>query len=183
MSTHTKSLLPILLHADNLPAYNSPFPTVHPLTKRRIIPFHITYKDFRHDLPPVRLVTMDVVKMLSKEKEMKLFQIARTVKSCPRVGKEGNCRKEEQGGKKTKKAFKTTVMSVCFTDEVNAKAWTDEMFPIYASPKSFIFDTTESAASEPFSNIAFDMESAGVPLFGCQAFGIHLPPTKTKEKT
>lgn len=73
------------------------------------------------------------------------------------------------------------------------------MFPIYASPKSFIFDTTESAASEPFSNIAFDMESAGVPLFGCQAFGIHLPvccyleqvleltkydkPTKTKEKT
>lgn len=59
--------------------------------------------------------------MLSKEKEMKLFQIARTVKSCPRVGKEGNCRKEEQGGKKTKKAFKTTVMSVCFTDEVNAK--------------------------------------------------------------
>lgn len=52
MSTHTKSLLPILLHADNLPAYDSPFPRVHPLTKRRIIPFHITFKDFRHDLPP-----------------------------------------------------------------------------------------------------------------------------------
>ncbi|KAE8543060.1 hypothetical protein D1P53_000547 [Cryptococcus gattii VGV] len=201
MSTHTKSLLPILLHAGNLPVYNSPFPTVHPLTKRRIIPFHITFKDFQHDLPPVGLVTMDVVKMLSKEKGITPFQITRKVKSCPRAGKEGSCRKKEQGGKKTKKAFKTTVMSVCFTDEVNAKGkkgrtecvsrilnrwrvegkfpqamklWMDEMFPIYASPKSFIFDTSESAAREPFGNIAFDMERAGVPLFGCQAFGIHL---------
>lgn len=95
MSTHIKFLLPILLHADNLPAYNSPFLTVHSLTKRRIIPFHITFKDFQHDLPPVGLVTMDVVKTLSKEKGIKLFQIARTVKSCPRADKEGNCRKEE----------------------------------------------------------------------------------------
>lgn len=106
MSTHTKSLLPILLHADDLPAYNSPFPTVHPLTKRRIIPFHITFKDFQHDLPPVGLVTMDVVKMLSKEKGLKLFQITRTVKSCPRAGKGGSCRKEEQGGKKRRKHSK-----------------------------------------------------------------------------
>lgn len=53
----------------------------------------------------------------------------------------------------------------------------DEMFPIYASPRSFIFDTPESATSEPFGNIAFDMERAGVPLFGCQAFGIHLTGT------
>lgn len=163
---------------------------------------------------------MDVVKMLSKEKGIKLFQIARKVKSCPRAGKEGNCKtcpgdscgKEEQGEKKTKKAFKMTVTSVCFTDEVNAKGkkgrtecvsrilnrwrvegkstcspqclfhsnsqpssvWMDEMFPIYAPPKSFIFDTPESAACEPFGNIAFDVERAGVPLFGCQAFGVHL---------
>ncbi|WVO23615.1 uncharacterized protein IAS62_004970 [Cryptococcus decagattii] len=33
MSTYTKSLLPILLHADNLPAYSSTFTTVHPLVK------------------------------------------------------------------------------------------------------------------------------------------------------
>ncbi|KIR30016.1 hypothetical protein I309_00883 [Cryptococcus deuterogattii LA55] len=171
---------------------------------------------------------MDVVKMLSKEKGIKLFQIARKVKSCPRAGKEGNCKtcpgdscgKEEQGEKKTKKAFKMTVTSVCFTDEVNAKGkkgrtecvsrilnrwrvegkstcspqclfhsnsqpssvWMDEMFPIYAPPKSFIFDTPESAACEPFGNIAFDVERAGVPLFGCQAFGVHLTE-KAKVKT
>lgn len=52
MSTHAKSLLPILLHADNLPVYTSPFPTVHPLTKKRIVPFYITFKDFQHGLPP-----------------------------------------------------------------------------------------------------------------------------------
>ncbi|WVQ91377.1 hypothetical protein IAS59_005175 [Cryptococcus gattii] len=182
MSTHTKSLLPILLHADNLPAYNSPFPTVHPLTKRRIIPFHITFKDFQHDLPPVGLVTMDVVKMLSKEKGLKLFQITRTVKSCPRAGKEGSCRKEEQDevnakGKKGRTECVSRILNRWRVEGKFPKAmklWMDEMFPIYASPKSSIFDTPESAAREPFGNIAFDMERAGVPLFGCQAFGIHL---------
>ncbi|EAL18092.1 hypothetical protein CNBK1130 [Cryptococcus deneoformans B-3501A] len=187
MSTHAKSLLPILLHADNLPVYTSPFPTVHPLTKRRIVPFYITFKDFQHGLPPN----------------------ARKVKSCSQADREGNgkacpdgnCRKKEHEGGKTKKAFKLTIKSVYFTDEVNAKGkkgrtecvtrilnswraegkfpqamklWMDEMFPIYASPKSFIFNTCKPAAHEPFSNIAFEMERAGVPLFGCQAFGIHL---------
>lgn len=129
MSTHTKSLLPILLHADNLPVYTSPFPTVHPLTKKRIVPFYITFKDFQHGLPPVGLVTMDVVKMLSKEKGIKLFQNAREVKSCSQADREGNgkacpdgnCRKKEHEGGKTKKAFKLTIKSVYFTDEVNAK--------------------------------------------------------------
>lgn len=57
----------------------------------------------------------------------------------------------------------------------------DEMFPIYASPKSFIFNTCKPAAHEPFGNIAFEMERAGVPLFGCQAFGIHLTGTLSLE--
>lgn len=234
MSTHTTSLLPILLQADNLPAYTSPFPTVHPLTKRRIVPFHITFNDFQHGLPPVGLVTMDVVKMLSKEKGIKLFQIAREVKRCFQAGKEGNCkacpdgncRKKEQGGGKMKKAFKLTVKSLYFTDEVNAKGkkgrtdcvarilsgwraegkfpqavkrrllsplsistrssqpssvWMDEMFPIYASPKSSMFNASKPAAPERFGNIAFEMERAGVPLFGCQAFGVHLTGTLSLE--
>lgn len=234
MSTHTTSLLPILLQADNLPAYTSPFPTVHPLTKRRIVPFHITFNDFQHGLPPVGLVTMDVVKTLSKEKGIKLFQIAREVKRCSQAGKEGNCkacpdgncRKKEQGGGKMKKAFKLTVKSLYFTDEVNAKGkkgrtdcvarilsgwraegkfpqamkrrllsplsiftcssqpssvWMDEMFPIYASPKSSMFNASKPAARELFGNIAFEMERAGVPLFGCQAFGVHLTGTLSLE--
>ncbi|OWZ49132.1 hypothetical protein C361_02051 [Cryptococcus neoformans Tu259-1] len=209
MSTHTTSLLPILLQADNLPAYTSPFPTVYPLAKRPIVPFHITFKDFQHGLPPVGLVTMDVVKMLSKEKGIKLFQIAREVIRCSQAGKEGNCKaypdgncgKKEQGGGKMKKTFKLTVKFLYFTDEVNArgkkgrteciarilsdwraegklpqamKLWMDEMFPIYASPKSSMFNASKPATRELFGNIAFEMERAGVSLFGCQAFGVHL---------
>lgn len=177
---------------------------------------------------------MDVVKMLSKEKGIKLFQIAREVKRCFQAGKEGNCkacpdgncRKKEQGGGKMKKAFKLAVKSLYFTDEVNAKGkkgrtdcvarilsgwraegkfpqavkrrllsplsistrssqpssvWMDEMFPIYASPKSSMFNASKPAAPERFGNIAFEMERAGVPLFGCQAFGVHLTGTLSLE--
>lgn len=45
----------------------------------------------------------------------------------------------------------------------------------------FIFNTCKPAAHEPFGNIAFEMERAGVPLFGCQAFGIHLTGTLSLE--
>lgn len=106
MSTHTKSLLPILLHADNLPAYNSPFPTVHPLTKRRIIPFHITFKDFQHDLPPVGLVTMDVVKMLSKEKGLKLFRSQERSKAAPEPVRRVAVGRKNRVGKKRRKHSK-----------------------------------------------------------------------------
>lgn len=159
---------------------------------------------------------MDVVKMLSKEKGIKLFQIAREVIRCSQAGKEGNCKAYPDGN----------VKFLYFTDEVNARGkkgrteciarilsdwraegkfpqamkrrlpsplsiftcnsqpssvWMDEMFPIYASPKSSMFNASKPATRELFGNIAFEMERAGVSLFGCQAFGVHLTGTLSLE--
>lgn len=195
---------------------------------------------------------MDVVKMLSKEKGIKLFQIAREVIRCSQAGKEGNCKaypdgncgKKEQGGGKMKKTFKLTVKFLYFTDEVNARGkkgrteciarilsdwraegkfpqamkrrlpsplsiftcnsqpssvWMDEMFPIYASPKSSMFNASKPATRELFGNIASKWREQEYPCLDAKLLvstslvrcllnqEIELTkydtPTKVKEKT
>ncbi|ODO01930.1 hypothetical protein L198_02660 [Cryptococcus wingfieldii CBS 7118] len=108
---------------------------------------------------------------------------------------------QKQKQDKSRAAYKLSVLCVFFAEEINEKGkearteamadilnrwkaegrfpeatklWMDELFPIYAYPQSRAFKATNSTARQPFGNVAFEMERAGVPLFGCQAFGVHM---------
>ncbi|OCF33075.1 hypothetical protein I316_05120 [Kwoniella heveanensis BCC8398] len=55
------TLLPLIEEIDNLPPFSSPFPTRHPVTKRRLIPFHATLDDFKRKLPPMGLIRAEII--------------------------------------------------------------------------------------------------------------------------
>ncbi|WVQ76397.1 hypothetical protein IAR50_006063 [Cryptococcus sp. DSM 104548] len=206
-----QTLLPMVIQADHLPAYHSPYPARHPITKQGIVPLHISFKDFQRGLPPVGLITKPVLKALEPERVIKFFSLAKEIKSCE-IKRDGGkrvdcgactkCLQKETGDKK-QVACKLSKLCVFFADEINEKGkegrtkavadilhlwkaeerfpeftklWRDELSSIYAYPKSTAFDATELTVHfrPPFSNVAFEMERAGVPLFGCQAFGVHM---------
>jgi hypothetical protein len=55
------SLLPIVLAADNFPPHPGLYPSFHPSTEERYIPFHLTFPDHHRGLPPVGLLRPEVV--------------------------------------------------------------------------------------------------------------------------
>ncbi|WVQ80405.1 hypothetical protein IAT38_002510 [Cryptococcus sp. DSM 104549] len=131
-----KSLLPLLLEADNFPIFNTPWPTVHPLHRSRLIPFHVSIKDFQRGLPPLGIIQRDVLKALRGADGIQFLTVAQEVKGaqkckngkglCKADGRcgEGECRiMEEEGknGEKRKNVYKMTTLCVFFSDEVNAK--------------------------------------------------------------
>lgn len=65
-----RSLLPIIAAADNFPAHPGRFPTSHPLTSERYVPFHLTFSDHQRGLAPVGLLRPDVLaEMLADERD------------------------------------------------------------------------------------------------------------------
>jgi hypothetical protein len=58
-----KSLLPIVLAADNFPSspHDTSYPTSHPTTKEIYIPFHLTFSDYQHHLPPLGLIRPNIL--------------------------------------------------------------------------------------------------------------------------
>ncbi|WVO14885.1 hypothetical protein L204_102524 [Cryptococcus depauperatus] len=192
-SLQTRSLLPILLNADPIPKpISQPYPTVHPVTKLRLVPFHLTLDDFHVGLPPMGLITQEVLECLKGEEGIQFYSESKE------VTRKENKRKGEKD--KVTKTYNFRVACVYFSDEVNEKGkegrtevirgimekwrkegkfakamlhWMNEPFPIHASPNSKAFKS-KVAARALFGNIAFDIERAGVPLFGFQAFGCHL---------
>jgi len=63
MSTYPRSLLPIVLAADNFPSSPSsdPYPSSHPHTHEVYVPFHLTFEDYQHGLLPLGLLRPAVV--------------------------------------------------------------------------------------------------------------------------
>ncbi|WVQ94001.1 hypothetical protein IAU59_001079 [Kwoniella sp. CBS 9459] len=68
----TETLLPLIEEIDNLPPFSSPFPTRHPITKLRLIPFHATSSDFKRKVPPMGLVPANVIPELQGIKGLSL---------------------------------------------------------------------------------------------------------------
>jgi len=67
-----RTLLPIVLAADNFPAspYDQPYPLFNPTTGERYIPFHLTFADYQANLPPVGYLRPEVINdLLSDERD------------------------------------------------------------------------------------------------------------------
>jgi hypothetical protein len=64
-----RSLLPIVLAADNFPAFPAatPYPTSHPHTNEPYIPFHLTFLDYQNNLPPVGLLRPHILAELQAD--------------------------------------------------------------------------------------------------------------------
>ena len=72
-----RSLLPIVLTADNFPvsSSNEPFPLSNPQTGEIYTPFHLTLSDYQNHLPHVGLLRQSVLDELKADK--------RSVSACP----------------------------------------------------------------------------------------------------
>ncbi|WVF66386.1 hypothetical protein IAT40_001126 [Kwoniella sp. CBS 6097] len=79
----TDTLLPLIEEIDNFPPFSSPFPTRHPITKGRLIPFHATLSDFQRKLPPMGLIPAEVIPELQGIKGLPLSTlIMKTTDKC-----------------------------------------------------------------------------------------------------
>ncbi|WWD06135.1 hypothetical protein V865_004220 [Kwoniella europaea PYCC6329] len=93
------SLLNIIRSADNFPSFTTPYPTRHPLNGKRLIPLHLTLKDFQNRLPPIGLVPSDLLKDLKSEKRLQFFSILKKLE-----GKEKELAKKSKDKKKNRLA-------------------------------------------------------------------------------
>lgn len=73
----SKSLLPVVIAADNFPGhlYADYFPTFHPVSGERYVPFHLTFADYQARLPPIGQLRPDVLAELQSDE--------RESESCP----------------------------------------------------------------------------------------------------
>ncbi|WVO14886.1 hypothetical protein L204_102525 [Cryptococcus depauperatus] len=170
-----KSLLSVVLQADNFPNYSlPPLPPPHPY-----IPFHLTRSDLDAGLVPLGLLRPDVVDKMRSYNDRPAHQ-GRGVWEF--VGKEPNQQAGvcfipeivEQG-----KAELDRVMRLCVEswreEGIFARplaGWRNELYTVYASPDSS--GLQQSAKQKPFGNVAFDLERAACAIFGIATFGVHL---------
>ncbi|OCF70888.1 hypothetical protein I204_08438 [Kwoniella mangroviensis CBS 8886] len=92
-------LLNIIRSADNFPSFTTPYPTRHPLNGKRLLPLHLTLKDFQSRLPPIGLVPSDLLKDLKSEKGLQFFSILKKLE-----GKERELAKKAKDKKKNEVA-------------------------------------------------------------------------------
>ncbi|WOO80194.1 putative protein [Vanrija pseudolonga] len=179
MST-ADSLLPVVLAADNFPLHPyHPYPVRNPLTNEQYIPFHLSPADHALDLPPVGLLRPQILAALLEEHAASGSESPWTffradphrhdskivcVAFSPAVrakGREAMSKAIADVAAKWKAAGK-------FPEALDG--WRNELYTIYASPKS-------SALAKPtgaFSNTAFACERAACALFGFATFGVHM---------
>ncbi|OCF59954.1 hypothetical protein L486_02627 [Kwoniella mangroviensis CBS 10435] len=92
-------LLNIIRSADHFPSFTTPYPTRHPLNDKRLLPLHLTLKDFQSRLPPIGLVPSDLLKDLKSEKGLQFFSILKKLE-----GKERELAKKAKDKKKNEVA-------------------------------------------------------------------------------
>ncbi|KAI9635984.1 NUDIX hydrolase domain-like protein [Dioszegia hungarica] len=197
-----RSLLSIVEAADNLPAHpSSPYPTHSPDGTERYVPFHLTFSDFQASLAPVGLLRPTVLAELQADDGQEegspwQFYLTASASGSEAKQKEGNegMEVDEHG-----EDLDVEVQCCFFADWVvrqgeegmsrvmretaerwkkegkfakQLAGWRNELYQIYASPKSSFFSST--APQAPFANKAFTLERAACALFGLATFGVHL---------
>lgn len=161
------SILSAVLAADNFPACNA-YPNHHPDTGEVYVPFHIAPSDSSASLPPVGLLRPEVLKALEGDEGYESVQgdngvecvtFAATVLA---GGREAMNSAIAQTAARWRKAglFKAAL-----------DGWRDELYAIYASPKSAAFSSPPRGG---WHNAAFACERAACAVFGFATFGVHM---------
>ncbi len=160
------SLLPVVLAADNFPACGS-YPTHHPETGEVYVPFHIAPADHAAGLPPVGLLRPEVVESLAGDAGYESVHDGSLVcvTFAPSV---------IAGGKEAmNKAIADTAARWRAAGQFTPAlaGWRNELYAIYASPKSAAFSTPPRGG---WRNAAFVCERAACAVFGFATFGVHM---------
>lgn len=68
-SLSTKTLLPVVVAADNFPSspLTDPYPSRNPTTGERLVPFHLTFADHHAALPPLGYIRQEVLAELEQD--------------------------------------------------------------------------------------------------------------------
>ncbi|KAL0243978.1 hypothetical protein I308_105241 [Cryptococcus tetragattii IND107] len=178
-----KSLLPVVLAADNFPNYALP-PSPPPSP---YVPFHLTLPDYQAHLHPLGLLRPDVVSAMQSYNSSLIEAGKSSIWGFVAEGK----------GDETGK-WQTHILAVYFNENVARQGkdelgkvmkecveswkkdglfpgplagWRNELYAIYASPQSHAF---KGPVNKPFGNVAFHLERAACALFGLATFGVHL---------
>ncbi|ODN97049.1 hypothetical protein I350_08028 [Cryptococcus amylolentus CBS 6273] len=180
----SRSLLPVVLTADNFPNYALP-PAPPPAP---YVPFHLTLADFEHSVYPLGLLRLDVLLEMRKYNASLVEAGKDAIWGFVDDGKgdeSGEWTREtkgvyfEEGVAKSGKEAVSRVMKECvekwkadglFPADGQA-GWRNELYAIYASPQSSAFAST---SGKPLDNVAFHLERAACALFGLATFGVHL---------
>ncbi|TXT12471.1 uncharacterized protein COLE_02881 [Cutaneotrichosporon oleaginosum] len=163
----TPSLLPVVLAADNFPACAA-YPSHHPDTGEVYVPFHIAPADHAARLSPVGLLRPAVLAALDGDAAFVSHRAGNAVE-CVTFAPDVLA-----GGRQAMdKAIADTAArwraAGLFTPAL--AGWRDELYAIYASPRSAAFATPPRGG---WRNAAFACERAACAVWGFATFGVHM---------
>lgn len=186
------SLLPFVLNADNFPHHTGTYPTHHPETNEHYTPFHVAAADHAAKLYPVGLLRPAVlIALVVEEGAEGPYEFVRDPKTQDIECVAFTAAVLAQGHEAMNAAIAATAarwkqagkfpealdgaLSLYLTPALAAdgflKGWRNELYAIYASPKSAALTNAPRA---PFGNLVFGCERAACAVFGFATFGVHM---------